>query len=539
MSQRIKGVSYRGFLRVKDNLFRISLLSILALIGVTLFFIPFSDSSANPLLQASPTPPVLHNEELAPATVPIAQGSGVIAAGTGLWGGTGILAPGDVEVTVPKDADIQQVLLYWAGRDGDPNSTADPQEPPDQSTINVNGTDVTGNKIASAFLDGPDDIVVTYRADITSLDLVSQGQNTLTISGGPFASFIHSGAGVVVIVDDGAGSAQIEVRDGVDSAFVNASTPPQQVTVPQTFSFAPEDFDRVAEVTVFVAQVSERTDGDPNNFRRSKILAEVNGTLLEFPNVLHSHDGLVWDTYTLTLDIPAGVSSLTVWLESDAVAPIPVGYVSSAPSAFQWIAAILDLPLEDSSPTVTPTPEGPPSTPTPISPPVVLQGCGPDFWHMNGDENLWVGYQPSDSFVDIFGVDARDVTLIEALEGKGGGPRAERAIKRHSVAALLNARHPEVSFAFTEDAIIEYVQEAFANDRWFEEVAEGLAAENTRNCPIKGNGNKDEDEDKNRDKDRERDRGRDGDEDEDDRDEDKGKDKDKDKDENKGEDSED
>jgi hypothetical protein len=101
----------------------------------------------------------------------------------------------------------------------------------------VNNVQVTGDKIAEVLLEGPNDIIVAYRADITSLGLVTQGQNTLHISGSPFVNFLHDGAGIVIITDGDDTERTIVIRDGVDSAFDNASTPEQRVTVPQTFSF--------------------------------------------------------------------------------------------------------------------------------------------------------------------------------------------------------------------------------------------------------------------------------------------------------------
>lgn len=137
-------------------------------------------------------------------------------------------------------------------------------------------------------------------------------------------------------------------------------------------------------------------------------------------------------------------------------------------------------------------------------------------------------YEPSDSFVDIFEVDTRDVALVQALEGKGGGPRAVRAMKWHAVTALLNATHPDISFAFTEDAVIEYVQQAFANDERFDEATERLAAENTQGCPLDENNDDDDDNDrgKGRDKGDEEDKGRNGDDNDEDKDKEEGKDKD-------------
>lgn len=284
------------------------------------------------------------SEQLGPPSVPITEGSGVIAAGVGLWGGVGIMGSGDITFTVPQGAEVQQVFLYWAGREGFPDSGQKPEIPPEQSTIQVNGENVTGSKIGEVFLIGPDDIVVAYRADITEMDLVARGDNALTIAGEPFVNFINSGAGVIVIVDDGDGAATVSVVDGVDSAYASADPPGQKATVPQTFNFEPQDAARTAELTLLVTEVRERATGPEQRFRKSNIVVDVGGNITRFPNVLQSHNGAAWDTHTLTIEIPADASSLTVHVDPNSAAPAPSGFSGSAPAALQWIAAALVVP---------------------------------------------------------------------------------------------------------------------------------------------------------------------------------------------------
>jgi hypothetical protein len=371
MLQRIDELRTQALLWLKKHPASIGLLSTIAIVVAVLFYIPISGSTSDPVIfQTNPasSSSALHNEELAPASVPTAEGARSIVAGVGLVGGTGVLAPGDVQFDVPRDAAVQQVLLYWVGREGFSDENLYPPEPPDQSTIKVNGADVTGRKIGRALLDGPDDIVVAYRADITALGLVAQGHNTLTISGAPFVNFINSGAGVIVMVDDGPDSIDIHLRDGVDSAYIDASTSEQKVTAPQTFTFEPQDYNRSAKLSLFVAEVSEMPNDDTGTFRESKIIIEIEGSVVEFPNVLQSHDGPLWDTYTTAVNIPAGVSSISVWLESDSRGRRPASYSTSAPAAFQWIAAILDVHERTSTPIGSPKPEQIP-TATPIRTP--------------------------------------------------------------------------------------------------------------------------------------------------------------------------
>ena len=51
-------------------------------------------------------------ETLGPPSIPIASGTGVIAAGVGL-----ATQPGDISFSVPAGATVKQVLLYWEGQD--------------------------------------------------------------------------------------------------------------------------------------------------------------------------------------------------------------------------------------------------------------------------------------------------------------------------------------------------------------------------------------------------------------------------------------
>lgn len=94
---------------------------------------------------------------------------------------------------------------------------------------------------------------------------------------------------------------------------------------------------------------------------------------------------------------------------------------------------------------------------------------------------FWVGFLPSDSFDDVFGVDAPgDLTLLEALDLGGGG---YKALARHAVAALLNASNPDVDAAFTAAEVVALVQDAFASGE-YEAAKDILAAANEQGCPI-------------------------------------------------------
>ena len=90
-------------------------------------------------------------ETLGPPGIPIAAGSGIVAAGTGL-----ATQPGDINFTVPAGATVEQVLLYWEGQDFG-SFTGD-------NTITVNGINVTGIQIGGPVFWLDNGVSTTYRA---------------------------------------------------------------------------------------------------------------------------------------------------------------------------------------------------------------------------------------------------------------------------------------------------------------------------------------------------------------------------------------
>jgi hypothetical protein len=105
------------------------------------------------------------------------------------------------------------------------------------------------------------------------------------------------------------------------------------------------------------------------------------------------------------------------------------------------------------------------------------EGFTPGFWKQTQHFDAWVGFDPSDSYEAVFGVETSDnPTLLEALGANGGG---ENALLRHSTAALLNASHGGVNYVFTQAEIIESVQDAYTTGE-FESAKDPLETENER-----------------------------------------------------------
>lgn len=382
-------------------------------------------------------------ETLGTPSIPIEEGSGTVAAGVGLSTGSGTIG-----VTVPGTP--QQALLYWEVQSKNPL-------PAPTDTITVNGGSVAGDLIGGPtdFFSGLDTAV--YRADITSM--VGAGANSLAIVAP--ANRINNGAGVFVIYDDGTSTAEIDIRDGDDVAWAGAPDVLRRETVPQTFTFAAETADRTAELTLFVASVSDDT---PNTLpiRPTAIDISSGVVTVTYDNALQSADGTYWDTYVTPVAIPAGASSLTVQVKS--ADNLGTGY---NPASLVWIGAGLSVPT-------TPPPGG--------------EGCTPGYWKQTQHFDSWVpsGYATGDSYNTIFGVSStKGWTLLTALQAKGGG---ENALARHAVAALLNAASPDVDYYYSAADVISLVQSAYGSGD-YEGVKNLLEAQNEEEqnlygCPL-------------------------------------------------------
>jgi hypothetical protein len=106
------------------------------------------------------------------------------------------------------------------------------------------------------------------------------------------------------------------------------------------------------------------------------------------------------------------------------------------------------------------------------------QGCTPGYWKQEQHFDSWVNYRTYDYFDEIFGVGPH-ITLLDALWARGGG---ENALRRHAVAALLNANRLWPAYN-NEDVVINYVQWAY-HDGKFEHVKNVLEGWNESGCPL-------------------------------------------------------
>ncbi|MEN8006800.1 MAG: SdrD B-like domain-containing protein, partial [Candidatus Krumholzibacteriota bacterium] len=259
-------------------------------------------------------------EALGPPSVALADGSNFAEGGVGM----GFTDTGNFDVTVPGGATVVQAFLYWTG--GTTGADGD-------DTISVNGNPVTGTLIG-----GPTNFFenynfYAYRADITSEGWVVPGVNSFEITDFDF-DFSGStldenhGASILVVYDDGS-EAELALFDGLDCAYFNFASP-LDATVPQTFTFAAEGADRVADMIVFSGSVGENR---PNQI---KVTTSAGDQI--FDNPLFGAEGPQWDSLTLQVDVPAGATELTVELIS-VVSTDPRG------ASMTWIGTGLAVPV--------------------------------------------------------------------------------------------------------------------------------------------------------------------------------------------------
>ncbi|MGA9117560.1 MAG: SdrD B-like domain-containing protein [Bacteroidota bacterium] len=271
-------------------------------------------------------------EALGAPLIPVAAGSGIVMEGVGL----ATAQPGVINLQVPAGAVVKQVLLYWEGQSSSPA--------PD-STITVNGTEVTGTRIGGPTLfyyaGGIPHYTSTLRADITALNAVSPGVNAVSVGGLTF-NRVSNGAGILVIYDNGP-EAQIRLVDGNDCAY-RFFAPPLNTTAERTFAFDPAPVDRTAPLAMFFSSVQgTASTGGPQ--RPNRISITVGGVTTNYDDVLNSNDGEEWDTWTVDLTIPAGAAALTVQAISGPGGDQDPNTPDPRPASFTWMSTSLAVPI--------------------------------------------------------------------------------------------------------------------------------------------------------------------------------------------------
>ena len=222
--------------------------------------------------------------------ITLASGTGLVTGGVGLFN-TGA---GTISLDIPAGASVNQVLLYWEGRDANDQDLE----------LIVDGTPVTGTLIGLAS-QGLTAKSFAARADITGIVSLTPGLNTVDISGFDPIVNKRDGASIVVIIDDGSGANVIDIRDGADFAWDRPSiAPAEQVTVPQTFSFGADTVDRTAHLFFAV--------GDTQTDRPDRLTISVDGSIVfDQVNFFVGAAGPQWSNRTVDVTVPAGATQVT------------------------------------------------------------------------------------------------------------------------------------------------------------------------------------------------------------------------------------
>jgi hypothetical protein len=251
-------------------------------------------------------------ETLGPVVGSVASGSEIVTAGVGLVG----RASGVMHVHVPAQAVVKQVFLYWQGR-GTKDSTA----------VLNDKWPVTG-KLIGASDNFKNTQAFAYRVDITHLNLVRPGDNTVKISGVKFG-FRTDGASLVVIVDDGTGVVAMDIRDGADFAYHGIQGLGRD-TVKQVFTFAPSGGVREGRITLLAG------DGEVNRPDELELYVGSQKTVMR--DALRASEGNQWDVVPLSFLIPAGTTSVSVQLFSRIT-----NNMTTNPESLTWVMAAFEL----------------------------------------------------------------------------------------------------------------------------------------------------------------------------------------------------
>jgi hypothetical protein len=387
---------------------------------------------------------------LEPTSAPLADGSTILGAGVGL----SMAQPGNIDVEIPAGASVEQVLIYWDGADRDYANT------PPVIGVTTDTIDVSGNSVEGTFIGGrtfgSDVQQFTFRADITSLGLVSPGSNTLSVSGLEFGSdSVETGAGVLVIIDDG-GSSTLGIFDGSDYAYIGCTEDGNcQETVKRMFTFTAASSARDARLTMFFASVAGTASG--GDLRPSVVRIWVGGeSPIEIVNELDSVDGEEWDTLDVEFEVPSGVTQVEIQAFSE-----DLNLTLDDPASFKWLAAALSVPNEVQG----------------------GYGCTPGYWKQEHHFTDWTApIVPEDLFAEYFDDAFPGLSLVEVLEGKGGGLTA---LGRHTVAALLNAANPEVGYDLSQQQVVDAFNDVFPGMKDdYENLKDYFEGLNEQGCPL-------------------------------------------------------
>jgi len=254
------------------------------------------------------------------------------------WGG------GPVGYTVTINGPVRFALLYWAGRERpctlDGSGTNCPYtQPYKDQVVNFDGNPLTGTVIGDetqpASGGGPI-LNIGYYADVTGIvSAAGTGTHTFTLSDGDGASNLWrlDGASLIVAYRDSTNLAtyRVMIHDGLDFAYGDDPTPGEtQVTNPVVFNHGINFSNRSAELMLVA--------GDGEASRPDNTTISNNPTQF---NILNQSQGPQWNTPMIPINIPSGVGTTTVQMNS-----APAG---QNPDSLLWEVAALRVEQLDAA----------------------------------------------------------------------------------------------------------------------------------------------------------------------------------------------
>jgi len=262
------------------------------------------------------------------------QEAGLTAVQDGV--GLRTLGSGTATLTVTVGGPVRFALLYWAGRDRPAPLSggicASPPQPYKDQQMVFNGNPLTGTIIGTECQatanNGPVNNI-GYFADVTSLVAAAgPGPHTFPMADGNLGSNLWAldGATLFVAYTNTADPTtyRLLVQDGLDFARANAGQPDNRVTTPVTFNHGSSASPRSGELYLAVGNATAR--------RHDSVTISNNPTVVD---QLDRDDGPSWDAEAITVNVPAGVGTTTVQVNS----------VRPTPDLLLWEMAALRVPV--------------------------------------------------------------------------------------------------------------------------------------------------------------------------------------------------